>query len=222
MAKLYGTIMSGNVQRALLTAYELNVHLERIDLPVTSPAIKEPAYVAKHPFGQIPLYEESNGFVLFESRAIMRYLNLKSGGKLGSTTDPTSYGLVESWLSVEQSNFNDAVAKIRFELLVKRMRGGEPDVNIVDEQKKRLAGIFDVYETRLSKAAYLAGNEYTIADLSHVPLSNYLFEDILKEALDSRPHLKAWWGKVSGRPSVQKLLSEVAAAMAAMQANFKK
>ncbi|CAN1229268.1 Glutathione S-transferase F9 [Linum perenne] len=69
------------------------------------------------------------------------------------------------------------------------------------------AKVLDIYEDRLSKSKYLGGDFFSLADLSHLPFTQYLVGPIKKEyMIKSRKHVSAWWDDISSRPSWKKVL----------------
>ncbi|TYG70339.1 hypothetical protein ES288_D05G305700v1 [Gossypium darwinii] len=67
--------------------------------------------------------------------------------------------------------------------------------------------VLDIYEERLSKNKYLAGDFFSLVDLSHLPFTQYLVGQMGKEYMTtSRKHVSAWWDDISSRPSWQKVL----------------
>ena len=65
---------------------------------------KEPAHLARQPFGQIPAFEDGD-LRLYESRAILRYLDETLPGTPLTPKDPKGRALMEQWISVETSTF---------------------------------------------------------------------------------------------------------------------
>lgn len=62
-----------------------------------------------------------------------------------------------------------------------------------------------MYEAHLSKNQYLAGDEFTLADLSHLPYTDLLLQTDAGKGFLRRAHLKAWWERISSRPSWLKI-----------------
>jgi glutathione S-transferase len=71
---------------------------------------KQPAHLARQPFGLVPAID-ANGFLLYESRAIMRYINDTRGNKL-VPADPKAKAMMEQWLSLEQGTFSPDVGSV--------------------------------------------------------------------------------------------------------------
>ena len=71
----------------------------------------------------------------------------------------------------------------------------------------KLEKVLDVYEEHLSKNKYLAGDFFSMADLSHLPLTDYLVNVAKRgKGVTSRKHVNAWWEDISSRPAWKKVL----------------
>lgn len=80
VVKVHGMYLSTCTRRVLTTLEELKVPYELVVVDLTKGAHKSPAYTEKYqPFGQIPVLEDTDGTLVFESRAIQRYVALKYG-----------------------------------------------------------------------------------------------------------------------------------------------
>ena len=83
MLKIWGRTTSSNVQKVMWAVGELGLPHERIDVGGPFGKNNEPAYLAMNPNGLVPTLEEDDGFLLWESNSIVRYLAAKHGrGKL--------------------------------------------------------------------------------------------------------------------------------------------
>ena len=79
MLKIWGRNTSINVQKVMWAIGELGVPHERIDIGGPFGKNNEPFYLAKNPNGLVPTLEEDDGFVLWESNSVVRYLAAKFG-----------------------------------------------------------------------------------------------------------------------------------------------
>ena len=81
------------------------------------------------------------------------------------------------------------------------------DEKAVKESEEKLGKVLDIYEQRLSKSKYLAGDFYSLADLTHLPftysLVNYIGKGYMVKV---RKHVNAWWEDISNRPSWKRAL----------------
>ncbi|KAF8516177.1 glutathione transferase [Hysterangium stoloniferum] len=125
-----------------------------------------------HPFGQVPVL--SDGLTqIFESRAISRYIAQKYAARgaplIPSPKDLQKWARFEQAASIEQADFDVYASGIAGELVFGPMRGQSTDHKRVQTLNATLAHKLDAYERILSKQAYLAGDEVTLADLFHLP-----------------------------------------------------
>ncbi|XP_020585824.1 glutathione S-transferase 3-like [Phalaenopsis equestris] len=208
--KLHGMIGSTNTVRVTAVLNELDVDYEFISVPLTTGAHKKPEYLAINPFGALPALEDGD-LKLFESRAIAKYLanHYKgSGPDLLRSGNKAESAMVEVWLEVESQVFNPPVSLIVFNVLIKKLLfGGSADEDVVKEQVAKLSNVLDVYEKRLSLSKYLAGDEFTLADLNHLPYLYALSKTGYAGLLSSRPHVNAWWEDISARPAWKKAIA---------------
>src|SRR5215468_975621 len=79
MLKIWGRNTSSNVQKAMFAIGELKLPHQRIDVGGAFGKNREPAYLAMNPNGLVPTLEEDDGFLLWESNSIIRYLAAKHG-----------------------------------------------------------------------------------------------------------------------------------------------
>ena len=84
------------------------------------------------------------------------------------------------------------------------MRGGQPDLAIVDAAKKELGPVFDILDKHLATSTYMAGTDFTLADIGYMPYVEYLFASGEGELVTAHKHVAAWWNRVSERPSWKK------------------
>lgn len=144
---------------------------------------------------------------MLESRAITKYLATKyqeTGPDLLGNKSLAESAMVGLWVEVEAQQFNPAISPLVFELLIKPLLGGTTDQQAVEAHAENLGKVLDVYEERLSKAKYLAGNSFTLADLHHQAYLCNLMKTGKAGLVTSRPHVMAWWEDISSRPAWKK------------------
>ncbi|KAK6154205.1 hypothetical protein DH2020_013844 [Rehmannia glutinosa] len=142
-----------------------------------------------------------------ESRAITQYIAHAYADK-GTpliSNDPKKMAIVSIWTEVESQRFDGSASKLSFEIVVKPILGMTTDEGVVDHHQATLAQILDVYESRLSQSKYLGGDEFSLADLHHIPIINNLFGTKIKALFEARPHVSAWCNDILGRPAWQKV-----------------
>ncbi|CAF1556123.1 unnamed protein product [Rotaria sp. Silwood1] len=200
---VYGMTLSTATQRVLATLIEKSLDYELKVINLMNGEHLTPEYLQKQPFGTIPTLIDADGFKIYESRAICRYLETKYKGRGTELIpkDSKALGLFEQGVAIETSNFDSLAGQIVSEKIFKKMRGGEPDMNKVAQLRSELAENLDVYEKILTKQSYIGGETFTLADLFHLPYGAMLIKAGENELFDSRPHVKQWWNKISNRPA---------------------
>lgn len=198
--KLYGSAMS--FARVLVTILEMDLPYEHIPIDIAKGDQKSEAYKKLQPFGKVPALED-DGFLIFESRAICKYLarRYSSGMKLMPEGDnDKAYGLFEQACSVEQSYFAAASETIGTELVIKKVKGlGPPDEARVAQAEAGLDEVFAYYDKVLAKQNYLAGDELTLVDLFHLPNGSALKAFGYKGTFEKYPYVDEWFTRLQQR-----------------------
>ena len=180
-------------------------------------AMRTPAHLALHPFGRIPVLEHGD-FKLFETQAILRYLDRVLPKPALTPADPRAAARMDQAMNVCDWYLFQGVGNIiGFERAVKpRLLGAPADEAAVAAALPRGQKVFGELAAMLGDAPYFAGDQVTLADLllaSHVDF----FQDIPEwEALTGgHANLRAWIGRVNERPSMVATTWDRADAMAA-------
>jgi glutathione S-transferase len=189
--------------RVQVVLEELGRDYELVKISLGAGEHKTPEHLSRQPFGKVPALEDGD-FTLFESRTICRYL--AKGTPLGGGDDTRQAALVDNWLEVEGQNYGPPVAAVVYEKVFKQMFGGEADESTIDKNLAQLERVLDVYESRLRDHEYLAGDELSIADLSHLPYTVYLIEKGgTTDPFEKRPNVWRWLSNLRALPSWQRV-----------------
>lgn len=171
----------------------------------------------RHPWGKIPVITSPEGFTLYESRAICKYLAKKySFPLLPPDSDVEAAALFDQALSTEMLYFAEPAGRIGFEKYVKKFMGLPPNDAVVSDALRSLEIFFDVAERLLQQTDYMAGKNFTLADIYYIPLIQRLFVCGYGDVILSRKAVNAWWNRCVNRPAIQELFAadEEAAAAA--------
>ncbi|XP_068305995.1 glutathione S-transferase F13-like [Pyrus communis] len=205
--KVHGLALSTCTSRVLTILHEKGIDFELLPVNLLAGEHKQPHFLAKNPFGQIPVLEDGD-LTLFESRAITAYVAEKfkeNGVDLIRHNNLNEAALVKVWTEVESQSFHPAISPIVFQHIIVPMRGQTPDQAVIDANLEKLAKVLDVYEARLSSTKYLAGDFYSLADLHHLPYTYYFMKTPWASLVNESPHVKAWWEDISSRPAFKKV-----------------
>src|ERR1700690_3124442 len=141
--KMYGHPMSTCTRKVLATLHEKKASFEIVPVDLTTGAHKRPQHLARQPFGQIPVIDDGD-FRLYESRAIIRYLDKVLPGATPEPGDPYGRGLRAQRTSVAASNFTPLAMTIIYQLFFGRLRGAQPSPAKVEEGRTKLAKSVEV------------------------------------------------------------------------------
>eukprot|EP00639_Heterosigma_akashiwo_P004982 CAMPEP_0194585288 /NCGR_PEP_ID=MMETSP0292-20121207/17669_1 /TAXON_ID=39354 /ORGANISM="Heterosigma akashiwo, Strain CCMP2393" /LENGTH=245 /DNA_ID=CAMNT_0039440719 /DNA_START=32 /DNA_END=766 /DNA_ORIENTATION=- len=191
---LYGDPVSTCTRKCIQILEEKNATWELKRISLREKEQKNPEYMKKHPFGKVPVLETSDGFILYESKAIVRFLNQALPGPNFIPSDAQENAEMERWISVHDSYFAPPQKRIRFErFLKKRYNRGECDESVVAAALAELEPALDTLEARLGRAPYLAGAAFSLADLLAGPdFAALLQEEDAAARVRARPRLAAW------------------------------
>ncbi len=202
MIKLYGNPMSTCTRKVLMTLGETKTPFEMHTVDFTTAEHKKEPHTRRQPFGQIPAVDD-DGFSFYESRAICRYIAEKAGGAL-IPKDLQGRARMEQWISIETSNFTPHAMKFIYDGVFKRPQ--EPAV--LEAAGKGLEKALGVMEAELAKNAFIAGPEFTLADVVLMPYMEYAMMTPAKDIIAKYPHVSAWWKKVHERPAWKKAIGQ--------------
>jgi glutathione S-transferase len=207
VVKVYGPGYA-SAKRVIACLIEKEIEFETIPIDLLKAEHKHPQFLQLQPFGVVPVIQDGD-YTLFESRAIIRYYaeKYKSQGTdlLGKTIEER--GVVEQWLEVEAHNFHPPIYNLVLHILFSSKFGFPADQNVIQESEEKLGKVLDIYEERLSKSKYLGGDFFSIADLSHLPFTQYLVGEMGKDyMIKTRKNVSKWWDDISNRSSWRKVL----------------
>ncbi len=159
-----------------------------------------PGNVPLNPFGKIPLMKHGD-FTLYESPAIVRYIDRTFPGPTLWPADPKAAALVDQWLSA----ICDSVVRTALALVIAPRFGIIPGTEEgIRAGLERTARVVGVIEKHLGGSRFLAGDSVTAADLFLVPIFFY-FPEIpeLKALGNASPNCIRWALEMGARPSVK-------------------
>ena len=197
--KIFGHPLSTCTRKVLMTLAETGTAHELNVIDFAKAEHKADPYLSRQPFGQLPALDD-DGFALYESRAIARYINDKAKGPL-LPTDLRARALTEQWISVETSNFTPHAMKFVYHYIFQRKQ----DEAVLAAATDALQNCLTVMERQLATTPHLAGEAFTLADICYMPYIDYVMSTPGKEIFAKFPHVMAWWNRVSERPTWRKV-----------------
>jgi glutathione S-transferase len=192
--KLYFHPMSGNSRRVLLVATHLEVPLERIVVDLPKGEQRQAPHLSRNPNGRVPVLDD-DGFLLWESRAIMQYLSDKTPGQTLYPTDLRARADVSRWLYWCAAHMAPANTVLVFENLVKSLTGrGGPDPVEVARGEALVAQCAPVLDAHLADKSWVAQGHLTLADFSLA--ASFALAVPARLPVARYPNIQAWLGRV--------------------------
>jgi glutathione S-transferase len=204
MLRILGRMTSINVRKVLWTADELGLPYEREDwgLPIRDP--HEPGFLALNPNAQVPVIVD-DGFVLWESNPIMRYLAERQESSALIPGDLKSRALMEQWLGWQSTELAP-VGTYAF-LALGRPTPGYDDKASIEASIAKWTTRMTILEAQLAASgSYLVGAQFTLADIA-IGLSIHRWFGTRFEHADL-PAVEAYYERLRGRAPSRAYLGE--------------
>jgi glutathione S-transferase len=201
MLKIWGRATSSNVQKATWALEELGLSYDRADVGGPFGGLDKPEFKAMNPNARIPVLED-DGFVLWESNVIVRYLAHKAKAEALWPSDPKARATADMWMDWQQT-----VMWMDFVVLIVglvRTPADKRDTAAIEAARKRLIPVMTMLDAQLQKTPYLAGQSFTLGDIPAGVFAWRWFElPIERPAL---PALEAWYKRLQTRPAYKKIV----------------
>lgn len=158
---------------------------------------KTPEFLAINPNGRVPAIVD-DGFAVFESGAILIYLAEKTGQFL--PTEPQARSRVVQWVMWQMAGLGPMMGQLN----VFSRYFPEHLPSVIARYERETYRLFGVLEGQLGKHAFVAGEEYSIADMACWPwVIAYQWPGL---SLDGYPRLQDWTARITARPATQRAL----------------
>jgi len=195
--------------------YKVSILLEELGLPYRVIPVHigkgdqfKPDFLKISPNNKIPAIVDPEGpegvpFAMFESGAIMMYLAEKTGWRFMPQELKKRYEVVQ-WLMFQMGGVGPMLGQAHHF----RKYAPETIPYAVNRYTSEAARLYRVIDKRLGETAYLAGEDYSLADMATYPwLRAHKWQG---QALEDYPNLQRWYAEVRARPAVQRGLAVLA------------
>jgi glutathione S-transferase len=196
MIKIWGRNTSSNVQKAMWAVGELGLAHERIDIGGAFGKNKEPKYLGMNPNGLVPTLEEEDGFLLWESNSIVRYLAAKhdKNGVL-EPKDPKQRALASQWMDWQLSVVGPAITPAFWGLI--RTPEDKRDPAAIKASQEKTTAAMQIMDAQLAKTQFLAGDAFSYGDIP-VGVMCYRYRQLVPNR-PATPHLDRWYTAIAAR-----------------------
>jgi len=200
---VYGPPISTYVRTVRLTLEEKPASYEFVDVSMLKGEHKEAPHLARCPFARVPTFSD-NGFDLYETGAITRYINQTIPGQDLQPIDAQPRARMNQIIGIVDSYaYPNMITKIVIQRLVHPMLSEESNEAVIKDGLPTAELCMKEFERLMANGKYLVGDRVTLADLFLAPIYHYLQltpegQDLLKP----RARIRAWWDLMKDRNSV--------------------
>ncbi|HXD45687.1 MAG TPA: glutathione S-transferase family protein [Pseudolabrys sp.] len=196
MIKIWGRNTSSNVQKAMWAVGELGLAHTRIDVGGAFGKNKEAPYLAMNPNGLVPTLEEEDGFTLWESNSIVRYLAGKhdKDGKL-EPKDAKARAKASQWMDWQLSVLGPAITPVFWGLI--RTPPEKRDMAAIKAGSEKTIAAMQILDAQLGKTQFLAGDAFSYGDIP-AGVMCYRYRQLVPDR-PSTPNLDRWYGALAAR-----------------------
>jgi glutathione S-transferase len=203
--KIWGRTTSSNVQKAMWAIGEMGLACERIDIGGPFGKNKEPAYLAMNPNGLVPTLEEDDGFLLWESNSIVRYLAAKHQSALLEPKDLRVRALASKWMDWQLSVLGPAITPVFWGMV--RTPPDKRDPAAIAAGKSKTGDAVTMLEAQLGKTKFLAGDAFSYGDIpAGIMVRRY------RDLVPERPkfdNVERWYAAIASRPAFDEHVTKI-------------
>jgi glutathione S-transferase len=203
--KIWGRKTSSNVQKVMWAVGEMGLPYERIDIGGPFGKNREPAYLAMNPNGLVPTLEEEDGYLLWESNAIVRYLAAKHRATVLEPADLRGRANAGKWMDWQLSVAAPAIFECFWGLI--RTPPEKRNHAAIEDSKKKTTAAMVIIDEQLAKTAYLAGDTFSYGD---IPMGIMAYR--YRQLVPDRPPLKnfeRWYTALASRQAFKDHIAAV-------------
>jgi glutathione S-transferase len=194
--KIWGNKGSSNVQKVLWCCGELGLAFEREDAGGPDRRHKSPEYLALNPNGLVPTIDD-DGYLLWESNVIVRYLAAKHGMGTLYPADPARRADADRWMDWQQTALAPPMGVLYRALLKSPPDAIEPAHR--DAAMQKAGAAWAILDAHLAARPFVGGRELTMGDIALGNAVHRWFRLPLERP--ALPHLAAWYARLRERPA---------------------
>ena len=202
MLKLWGRANSSNLKKVTWLCEEIGLTYNRIDAGMSFGVVNTPEYRKLNPNGLVPTIDDE-GFILWESNAIVRYLAAKHAAGTLWPTDLKVRADADRWMDWCTSTLWPAFRPVFWNLI--RTPADKRSQKEIDEGARNTGELLARLDGCLAGRKFVAGDQLTIGDIAFGPVV-YLVQNVPFD----RPKLAnydAWYARISERPAFKKVVA---------------
>ena len=201
MLRIWGNADSVNVQKVLWCCEELGLSYERIDAGRHFGVVDTPAFLALNPNGLVPTLEDE-GFVVWESGAILRYLAARHGAGTLWPLDARARADADRWVDWSNSTLWPSLVPL-FRAFYRTPAEKRDDAQVERDRQDALS-VLRVLDAQLARQPWAGGEHFTMADIAlGCPAWRWFAMPLERPSL---PALERWFDALAARPAYARVV----------------
>ena len=206
MFKIWGRNNSSNVQKAMWAVAELKLECQRIDIGGQFGRNKEPPYLAMNPNGLVPTLEEEDGFLLWESNTIVRYLAAQHKSSL-EPADLRTRANASKWMDWQLSVASPAIFPLFWGLV--RTPPDKRDPAAIAAGRDKTGEALKIMDAQLAKTQFLASDEFSYGDIPIGPIVHRYMALVPPPERAPIKHVERWYAAMCARPAFKEHIVDI-------------
>jgi glutathione S-transferase len=218
MMKLWGRPSSGRTQKVLWTLAEIGIdfefilasaemgrggHVSKGNKPFG--VVDTPEYRAKNPNGRVPTIED-DGFVLWESNSIVRYLAMQYAPDLLYGSDIRTFASASRWLDWENNELLPPQHDMAMHVI--RLAADQRDPLVLQKACKKFERALQIADDQLARTRFITSDRFTYGEIA-LGLRVHRWH-VLGLAREVPPHIARWYAEIKARPAFNKWTADPA------------
>ena len=195
MLKLWGRTSSINVQKVLWTLTEIGLPFERVDAGLSFGGVNDPWYRAMNPNGRVPTIDD-DGFVLWESNSIVRYLASKHGAGTLLPDNLQTRADADRWMDWATSTINPLMSPLFWGLI--RTAPEKRNADELETLRVKMEDLMGILDAQLATRTFVAGDAFTMGDIPVGCFAQRWLALPIQHA--EHPNLLRWLERMADRP----------------------
>jgi glutathione S-transferase len=204
MLKVWGRNTSSNVQKVMWAVAEIGLPHERIDIGGPFGRNRDKPYLALNPNGLVPTIEEEDGYILWESNSIVRYLAAKHRSSL-EPADLKVRAQAQQWMDWQLTVMAPAIGPLFMGMV--RTPPAERNMKAIDDSKAKTGEATRILDEQLGRTPFIAGDSFSYGD---IPIGIMVWR--YRELAPERPAFKnvdRWYAAIAARPGFQQHVAAI-------------
>ena len=202
MLKIWGRLTSVNVQKVVWCADELGLQYERIEAGGKFGIVNTPEYRAMNPNALVPVIDD-DGFILWESNAIVRYLAARHGAGSLCPSDAHVRADADRWMDWQALSLNPGIGPAFIQLI--RTAPEKRDAAVIENARAEVEKKLGILDAQLATREFVTGSTFTMGDIALAcSVDRWLKLPLTHEP---HPHVERWFAQLRIRKAAAQVVT---------------